>query len=55
VVSFPTFDADDHVKHFKDAPEGIKVLGADGKVSYQRGGDRAHGRGGVVHDVVRVG
>jgi len=28
----PTFDADNHVKHFKDAPEGIKVLGADGKV-----------------------
>jgi Family of unknown function (DUF6282) len=23
---------DNHVKHFKDAPEGIKVLGADGKV-----------------------
>jgi hypothetical protein len=32
VVWFPTFDADNHVKHFKDAPEGIKVLGADGKV-----------------------
>src|SRR5262249_3111537 len=32
VVWFPTFDADPHVKHFKDAPEGIKVLGADGKV-----------------------
>jgi len=32
VVWFPTFDADHHVKHFKDAPEGIKVLGADGKV-----------------------
>src|SRR6266568_6065741 len=31
VVWFPTFDADNHVKHFKDAPEGIKVLGADGK------------------------
>lgn len=31
-VWFPTFDADYHVKHFKDAPEGIKVLGADGKV-----------------------
>src|SRR6266566_4995722 len=32
VVRFPTFDADNHVKHFKDAPEGIKVLGADGTV-----------------------
>jgi Family of unknown function (DUF6282) len=32
VVWFPTFDADHHVKHFKEAPEGIKVLGADGKV-----------------------
>jgi hypothetical protein len=32
VVWFPTFDSDNHVKHFKDAPEGIKVLGADGKV-----------------------
>ena len=32
VVWFPTFDADNHVKHFKDAPEGIKVLGGDGKV-----------------------
>ena len=32
VVWFPTFDADHHVKHFKDAPEGVKVLGADGKV-----------------------
>ena len=31
VVWFPTFDADNHVKHFKDAPEGIKVVGADGK------------------------
>jgi hypothetical protein len=31
VIWFPTFDADNHVKHFKDAPEGIKVLGADGK------------------------
>ena len=31
VVWFPTFDADNHVKHFKDAPEGIKVLGADGR------------------------
>ncbi len=32
VVWFPTFDSDNHVTHFKDAPEGIKVLGADGKV-----------------------
>jgi hypothetical protein len=32
VVWFPTFDSDNHVKHFNDAPEGIKVLGADGKV-----------------------
>jgi hypothetical protein len=32
VVWFPTFDADNHVKHFKDAPEGIKVVDADGKV-----------------------
>ena len=32
VVWFPTFDADHHVKHFKDAPEGIKVLGPDGNV-----------------------
>jgi hypothetical protein len=32
VVWFPTFDADHHVKHFKDAPEGIKVLGSDGNV-----------------------
>jgi hypothetical protein len=31
VVWLPTFDADHHVKHFKDAPEGIKVVGADGK------------------------
>jgi hypothetical protein len=31
VVWFPTFDADNHVKHFKDAPEGIKVVDADGK------------------------
>ncbi len=31
-VWFPTLDADHHVKHFKDAPEGIKVLGPDGKV-----------------------
>lgn len=33
VVWFPTFDADNHVKHFKDAPEGIRVLGADEKGS----------------------
>jgi len=32
VVWFPTFDADHHVKHFKDAPEGIKVVGDDGRV-----------------------
>src|SRR2546430_1114320 len=31
VVWLPTFDADNHVKHFKDAPEGVKVVGADGK------------------------
>lgn len=31
-VWFPTFDSDNHVKHFKDAPEGIKVLSPDGKV-----------------------
>jgi hypothetical protein len=31
VVWFPTFDADNHVKHFKDAPEGIKVVGTDEK------------------------
>jgi hypothetical protein len=32
VVWFPTFDADNHVKHFKDAPEGIKVLDGSGAV-----------------------
>lgn len=32
VVWFPTFDADHHVKHFKDAPEGIKVVDARGRV-----------------------
>jgi hypothetical protein len=32
VVWFPTFDADNHVKHFKDAPEGIKIVDGDGKV-----------------------
>jgi len=31
-VWFPTIDSDHHVKHFNDAPEGIKVLGPDGKV-----------------------
>lgn len=31
-VWFPTIDSDHHVKHFKDAPEGIKILGTDGKV-----------------------
>jgi len=31
-VWFPTIDADHHVKHFKDAPEGIPVLGLEGKV-----------------------
>jgi hypothetical protein len=31
VVWFPTFDADNHVKHFKDAPEGIKMVGANEK------------------------
>jgi hypothetical protein len=30
VIWFPTFDADNHVKHFKEAPEGVKVLGPDG-------------------------
>jgi hypothetical protein len=32
VVWLPTFDADNHVKTFKDAPEGMKVLDAQGKV-----------------------
>lgn len=32
MVWFPTFDADNHVKHFHDGPGGIKVLGADGEV-----------------------
>jgi hypothetical protein len=31
VVWLPTFDADHHVKHFKDAPEGVKVVGPHGK------------------------
>ncbi|MGH9354837.1 MAG: DUF6282 family protein [Terriglobia bacterium] len=33
MVWFPTFDADNHVKHFHDGPGGIKVLGEDGKVT----------------------
>jgi hypothetical protein len=32
VVWFPTFDADNHVKHFKDAPEGVKIVDAQGEV-----------------------
>ncbi len=32
VVWLPTFDADNHVKTFKDAPEGMKVVDAQGKV-----------------------
>jgi len=32
IVWLPTFDADNHVKTFKDAPEGIKVVDAQGKV-----------------------
>ena len=32
VVWFPTFDANNHVTFLKEAPEGIKVVGADGKV-----------------------
>lgn len=32
IVYMPTFDADNHVKTFKDAPEGIKVVDAQGKV-----------------------
>jgi hypothetical protein len=32
IVYLPTFDADNHVKTFKDAPEGIKVVDAQGKV-----------------------
>jgi Family of unknown function (DUF6282) len=31
-VWFPTFDSDNHVKHFKDAPQGIKVLDEGGKL-----------------------
>jgi Family of unknown function (DUF6282) len=41
-VWFPTIDADHHVKHFNDAPEGIKVLGSDGKVLPQ------------VYDVLKI-
>ncbi len=32
VVWLPSFDADNHVKYFKEAPAGIKVVGDDGKV-----------------------
>ena len=32
IVYMPTFDADNHVKTFKDAPEGIKVVDAQGRV-----------------------
>ena len=32
VVWFPTFDSDNHVKHFHDGTEGIKIVGADGSV-----------------------
>ena len=32
IVWLPTFDADNHVKTFKDAPEAIKVVDAQGKV-----------------------
>ena len=32
IVYMPTFDADNHVKVFKDAPEAIKVVDAQGKV-----------------------
>jgi hypothetical protein len=32
VVWLPTFDADNHVKVFNDAPEGLKVLGSDRQV-----------------------
>jgi Family of unknown function (DUF6282) len=32
VVWLPTFDADNHVKTFKDAPEAMKVVDAQGKV-----------------------
>lgn len=32
LVWFPTFDADHHVKHFKNGTTGIEILGADGQV-----------------------
>lgn len=32
IVWLPTFDADNHVKTFKDAPEAIKVVDGQGKV-----------------------
>ena len=32
VVWFPAFDSDNHVKHFKDAPEGIKIVDDQGTV-----------------------
>ena len=32
IVWLPTFDADNHVKHFHDAPEGIKVVDDKGAV-----------------------
>jgi hypothetical protein len=32
IVWLPTFDADNHVKYFKEAPAGVKVVGEDGKV-----------------------
>jgi hypothetical protein len=35
MVWFPTFDADNHVKHFHDGVGGIKVLGSDGKVIHE--------------------
>src|SRR5262249_25787156 len=31
VVWLPTFGADNHVRHFQDGPQGIKVVGGDGK------------------------
>jgi Family of unknown function (DUF6282) len=32
IVWLPTFDADNHVKYFKEGPGGVKVVGDDGKV-----------------------
>jgi len=32
LVWFPTFDADHHVRHFRNGPAGIRVLDADGAV-----------------------